>query len=254
MLFIALTFLGYVSYKQLPVELLPGVELPVLFVRVSSQQDLDPSYVEAEVVIPLEGAISSVGGVDNIQSTVDSRQSHIQVEFKKNVNFSVTSLRLQEKINEISATLPNGFSVQVQKVDTKQFSNNFMTLQARGSGGVDRVRNVVDKDIRPDLENIDGIAAVNVYGGREKVIEIQLEPKICQALNLTPSRISSLLSQNTQEKAFIGYATEPDGTYFVHVNVIHKSIRPRKYCRCSRSHIVERYIDRIFRPQRGNLV
>jgi multidrug efflux pump subunit AcrB/ABC-type multidrug transport system ATPase subunit len=224
MLFIALTFLGYVSYKQLSVELLPGVELPVLFVRVSSQQDLDPSYVETEVIIPLEGAISSIGGVDNMQSTVDSRQSHIQIEFKKNINFSVTSLRLQEKINEVAATLPEGFSVQVQKVDTKQFSNNFMTLQARGSGGVDRVRNIVDKNIRLDLENIDGIATVNVYGGRERAIEIQLEPKICKALNLTPSRISSLLSQNTQEKTFIGFATEPDGKYFVHVNSLYTKV------------------------------
>jgi multidrug efflux pump subunit AcrB/ABC-type multidrug transport system ATPase subunit len=224
MLFIALTFLGYVSYKQLAVELLPGVELPVLFVNVSSQQDLDPSFVETEVVIPLEGAISSVGGVENIESTVDSRRSSIQVEFKKNINFNVTSLRLQEKINEVAATLPKGFSVQVQKVDTKQFSNNFMALQVRGSGGVDRVRNVVDKDICPDLENIDGVAAVNVYGGRGKVIEVQLDTEVCKALNLTPSRIGSLLSQNTQEKAFTGFATEPDGKYFVHVNSLYTKV------------------------------
>ncbi|MDR0386023.1 MAG: efflux RND transporter permease subunit [Prevotellaceae bacterium] len=224
MLFIALTFLGYVSYKQLPVELLPSVELPTLFVRVSSQQDLDPSYVETEVIIPLEGAISSVGGVDNIQSTIDRRQSYIQVEFKKNIEFSATSLRLQEKINEMSATLPSGFSVQIQKVDTKQFSNNFMLLQVRGSGGVDRVRNAVDKDIRPDLENIDGIAAVNVYGGREKAIEIQLKPDVCKALNLTSANINNLLAQNTQEKAFTGYVTEPDGKYFVHVNSIYTSV------------------------------
>ena len=54
MLFIALSLLGYVSYKQLPVELLPNAELPVLIIQVSSQQDMDPSYVESEVIIPLE--------------------------------------------------------------------------------------------------------------------------------------------------------------------------------------------------------
>ncbi|MFQ9021634.1 MAG: hypothetical protein ACLR6J_10320 [Parabacteroides merdae] len=54
MLFIALTGLGYVSYKQLPVELLPNAELPMLFVQVTSAQDMDPSYVESEVVIPIE--------------------------------------------------------------------------------------------------------------------------------------------------------------------------------------------------------
>lgn len=133
MLFIALTMLGYVSYKQLPVELLPNAELPMLFVQVSSQQDMDPSYVESEIVIPLEGAISSIGGVDKIQSTVDSRQSTIQIDFKNTVNFKITSLRLQEKVNELAATFPDGFNVQLQKVDVGQMANNFMVLQVRGS-------------------------------------------------------------------------------------------------------------------------
>jgi len=181
MLFIALTMLGYVSYKQLPVELLPNAELPMLFVQVSSQQDMDPSYVESEIVIPLEGAISSIGGVDKIQSTVDSRQSTIQIDFKNTVNFKITSLRLQEKVNELAATFPDGFNVQLQKVDVGQMANNFMVLQVRGSGGVDRVRNIVDKEIRSDLENVDGVASVNIYGGREKAIEIRLNPEACKA-------------------------------------------------------------------------
>ena len=87
MLFIALTGLGYVSYKQLPVELLPNAELPMLFVQVTSTQDMDPSYVESEVVIPLEGAIGTIGGVEQIESQIDSRQSSIKIDFKPNINF-----------------------------------------------------------------------------------------------------------------------------------------------------------------------
>lgn len=224
MLFIALTMLGYVSYKQLPVELLPNAELPTLFVQVSSQQDMDPSYVESEIIIPLEGAISSIGGVNKIESNVDSRQSSIQVDFKNTVNFKITSLRLQEKVNELAATFPEGFTVQLQKVDISQLANNFMVLQVRGSGGVDRVRNIVDKEIRTDLENVDGVASVNVYGGREKAIEIRLNPEACKALNLTPSFISSLLTQNTQDKAFVGFANEPDSKYFIHVNALYTKV------------------------------
>ena len=218
MLFIALTGLGYVSYKQLPVELLPNAELPMLFVQVASTQDMDPSYVESEVVIPLEGAIGTIGGVEQIESRIDSRQSSIKIDFKPNVNFKITALKLQEKINETASSLPEGFTVQVRKVDVSMLSGGFMSLQVRGSGGTDRVRNLVEKEIRPDLENIDGIASVNVYGGREKAIEVQLDPDACKALNLTPSGIGSLLTQNTEEKAFVGYANEPDGKYFVHVN------------------------------------
>lgn len=224
MLFIALSLLGYVSYKQLPVELLPNAELPMLFVQVSSGQDMDPQYVESEVIIPLEGAISSIGGVDKIQSNIDSRQSNIQVDFKNTVNFKITSLRLQEKVNELAATFPEGFTVQLQKVDVSQLANNFMVLQVRGSGGIDRVRNIVDKEIRSDLENIDGVASVNVYGGREKAIEIRLNPEACRALDLTPSKISSLLTQNTQDKAFVGFVDEPDSKYFIHVNSLYTAV------------------------------
>jgi multidrug efflux pump subunit AcrB len=218
MLFIALTLLGYVSYKQLPVELIPNAELPNLFIQVNATQEYDPAYVESEVVIPLEGAVYSVGGVEKIQSTVDSRQSIIQVDFKKNINFKITALKLQEKINEVASTLPDGFIVQVQKIDLSQLMNSFMTLQVLGFGGTDRVRNIVEKEIRAELENIDGIAAVNVFGGREKAIEVRLDAEACKALNLTPSQISGILSQNTREKTFIGYIDEPDRKYFIDIN------------------------------------
>jgi multidrug efflux pump subunit AcrB/ABC-type multidrug transport system ATPase subunit len=217
MLFAALSILGYVSYRQLPVELLPNAELPVLFVQVVSAQEMDPSYVESEVIIPLEGAIRSTGGIDRIQSTVDSRNSYIQIEFKKNISFGLTSVKLQNKINEAARSLPDGFAVQVQKVDIRQMMNNFMSLQARGSGGTSRIRNVVDREIRSVLESVDGIAAVNVYGGREKAIEVRLNTEACKALNLTPAQISSILSRNTQEKTFAGYVSD-GGKYFVHVD------------------------------------
>jgi multidrug efflux pump subunit AcrB/ABC-type multidrug transport system ATPase subunit len=218
MLFIAFSLLGYISYKQLPLELLPNAELPTMYVSVSATQDVDPLYVESQIIIPLEGAIRTVGGVDKIESRVGSSRSTIQVDFKKNINFKITSLKLEEKIRELAVTFPSGFTVQTQKVDVTRMNSSFMTLQVRGSGGVDRIRNVADKEIRTDLENIEGIAAVTIYGGREKAIEIQLDKEACDALNLTPSRITSLLSRNAQEKVYVGNVTEPDKLFFVHVN------------------------------------
>ena len=185
---------------------------------------MDPSYVESEVIIPLEGAVSAIGGVDKLQSYIDRRQSSIQIDFKKNINFKMTSLKLQEKVNEIAASLPTGFTVQVQKVDIAQMNNNFMVLQVRGTGGTDRVRSLVDEDVRSDLENIDGVASVNIYGGRQKAIEVRLNPEACKALNLTASKISGLLSQNTQEKTFVGFADEPDSKNFVHVNAMYTKV------------------------------
>ena len=220
MLFISLTLLGYLSYKQLSVELFPNAELPVLTVSVSARQDMDPAYVESEVIIPIEGAISSVGGIDRIETQINSNRSTIQIEFKNTVNIKTTSLRLEEKMKEVQATLPDGFTIRVQRgADMSAMINsNFMTLQVRGLGGVDRVRNIVDEKITAELENIEGVAAVNVFGGRERAIEIRLDMDACKALNLTTSRISNILNGQAQDKVFVGSVIDGNMQSFVHVS------------------------------------
>jgi len=225
MLFIALTLLGYVSYNQLPVELLPNAELPQLSVSVSARQEMDPAYIEQEVVIPLEGSISSVGGIDEMTSQINSRQATINISFKSNVNFKTLSLRLEEKMKEITATLPDDFTVRVQKADISSMTASaFMSLQVRGSGGVDRVRNIVDEKITEHLENIDGIAGVNVFGGREKAIEVRLDKEACKALNLTTSRISQMLNSNAQDKVYTGNAIDKNYQYFVYVDAAYTKV------------------------------
>jgi len=149
MLFLGLTVLGYVSYKQLPVELMPNAELPFLFVQASSVTELAPEYMENHVVVPLEGAIGTLEGIESIESNVNSRQSSIIVYYKKDVNFKYAYLKLQEKVNEIQSTLPENVRVNVAKVDLKQLNSQFMEVQARGEGGIDRVRTIVDQDIKP---------------------------------------------------------------------------------------------------------
>lgn len=217
MLFVGLTLLGYVSYKQLGVELLPNAELPFLFVQAVSTQEADPGYLENEVVIPIEGAVGTLEGIESLESNINSRMATVVVYYQKDVDFSFAYLKLQEKINEIQSDLPEGVRVNVNRVDLSQMSNQFMELQARGSGGIDRVRNIVDQEIAPDLENLDGIAGVNVFGGREKSIEVILNMEACEAYNITPAQVRSLLSQNSQSRTYVGNLKEREKLYFVHV-------------------------------------
>ena len=218
MLLVALTLLGYFSYQQLPVELLPNTELPQLYVTCSSRSDLTPSYMEQQVVIPLEGAISAVGGVENMESTASGRQGSIRVDFKRGTNLKMTTVKLQEKISSIRGDFPSDVTVNVQQANLTGISNQFMSLQVRGSGGVDRLRAIVDKDVVPRLESIDGIAGVTVYGGRVKSIEIRSNPEAMQALNISNSQISQALNQYNQERTFLGFISEPDRKYYVQLD------------------------------------
>lgn len=217
MLFLGLTVLGYVSYRQLQVELLPNAELPFLYVQATAGTEMAPEHMESQVVVPLEGAIGTLEGIESIESNVNSRMASIVVYYQKNVKFKYAYLKLQEKINELQSSMPENVRVNVAKVDLQQMNSQFMELQARGEGGIDRVRTLVDQEIKPDLENIDGIASVNVYGGKQKSIEIILDTKACEAYHITAAKIRSVLSQNSRSRTYVGNLKEKTTQYFVHV-------------------------------------
>ena len=111
---------------------------------------------------------------------------------------------LQEKINSVKASLPPEFMVSVVKIDLQQLTSQFMELQVRGEGGVDRIRNIADKDIKPELDNIDGIAGVQIYGGQENSVEVRLNEKACKEYGITINQVRSLLAGNSMERVFAG--------------------------------------------------
>jgi len=224
MIFIGLTMLGVVSYRNLVVELYPNAELPVLFVQIVSQLEVDPEYIENQAVIPLEGAIGTLEGIEEINSTASRQRGVIVVYYTQDTNIKYAYLKLQEKIDEIKSSLPSEFMVMVVKIDTEQLSNQFMSLQVRGSGGIDRVRNFTDKEILKELENVNGIANVEVFGGREKSVEILLNSKACKAHGITPSQIRTLLSQNGQARVFAGNINGNNMRIFVNVTAEYNDI------------------------------
>ncbi|MFA8435796.1 MAG: efflux RND transporter permease subunit [Marinifilaceae bacterium] len=217
MLFTGLSMLGYFSYKQLPVELIPNAQYPMLFVNVGTGLEVDPRYMENQVIIPLEGVVGSLKGVEKIESEAGQQQGGIQVFFEKGTNLKFAYLKLVEKIEEAKKDLPREFQVQVFKFDLGRINNMFMTLQVRGSGGVNRLRQVVDQEIIDHIRNIDGIANADVFGGREKSLEIVLKEDVCKSYGITPADVQSALSGNSDARTFVGKVTRNNQMHFVNV-------------------------------------
>ena len=217
MIFIGLTLLGYVSYKRLPIELFPNSQLPTLIVQVSSSLEMDPNYIESQAVIPLEGAIGTLEGIEKIETNISSRSGTINLYYNQNANMKYANLKLQEKINLVKPTLPTQFRLTVVKVDLTQVTSQFMELQIRGEGGIDRIRNVTDEQITPEIENITGIAGAQVYGGQSKSIEIRLNEKACKAYGITMAQVTNLLNNNGKDMTFVGTVKDGTNKLFVHV-------------------------------------
>ena len=225
MLFIGFSVMGYVSYNKLPVELFPNVELPILIVQVSSTSEVDPKYMESQAIVPLESVISTLDGVEEITANANSRQGMIFISFQQGVNIKYAYLKLEQKVRAIQSDLTPEFIVNIIKIDTDQLTNTFMDLQVLGSGGVDRVRNVTDQYITDRLGDVDGIGGVEVFGGRQKTVEIIMNDAVCEANNITPSTISNVLSQNSNKSAFVGQVELAGRQVFVNVSAELKDIK-----------------------------
>ncbi len=225
MLFISSTLLGYISYQQLKMEIFPNAELPMLYVQVNSQIEVTPEYMEQKGVIPVESAIASLENIELIESTAGRRRGMVYISYENNTDLKYAYLKLDERITALSQELPEGFRLQVIKMDIEQMSNILMSLQVRGSGGADRVRNFVDQNITSELENIDGVAAVNVYGGREKSVDIILNKAACEAYGITPGRVRSILSRNMSIRQYGGMIKEEGQRFFVYMDAEYKDIR-----------------------------
>ena len=225
MLFVGLTMLGYISYKQLPVELFPNVELPFLIVRVNTTTEVDPRYLENKAIIPLEGAISGLQGIEKVESEATSNEGMIFISFVPETNIKYAYIKLEQKVNALRSSLPEEFVVNILKVDTEQIASQFMSLQVLGEGGVDRVRHLTDEDIVNKLNNIDGIAGVGVFGGREKTVEIILDDDACEANGITPDHIQAVLSRSSRQKSFAGYVREGKRKLFVNITAALSDIK-----------------------------
>jgi Cation/multidrug efflux pump len=217
MFFAGLTMLGYVSYKKLSVELIPNAQLPAMFVQIATPLEMDPSYIESQAIVPVEGAIGTLEGIEKIETTVSSRYGTITVYYNQNADLKYANLKLQEKIDLVKGSLPPGFVINVMKVDLEQLSNQLMELQVRGEGGADRIRNITDREIRPEFENVDGIAGVQIYGGKENSIEIRLNEKACKANGISMGQVTNLLNNNGTNKTFVGTVYNGNDKLFVNV-------------------------------------
>jgi len=224
MLFIATSLLGYISYQQLKIEIFPNAELPMLFVQVTSNIEVTPEYLEQKAIIPVESAIAALENIERIESSAGRRRGTVFISYQNNTDLKYAYLKLDERIAALSGQVSDEFTLRVIKVDTEMAASNMMSLQARGSGGADRIRNFVDQKIIPELENIDGVAAIEVYGGQQKSVDIILNKAACEAYRITPSRVRNILSRNMNLRQYGGKLEEEGQRFFVYLNADYKNI------------------------------
>ncbi|WP_272976381.1 efflux RND transporter permease subunit [Deinococcus geothermalis] len=186
--FLMVVLLGLIAATRLGVELLPNFEVPVLAVS-TSYPGATPDQVDREVSRKIEDAVSTLGGVVDINTTSVSNQSAVVITFADKTNIDSAANSVSQAVAAIRATLPDGAEAPVvQKFDPN--ATPILTLALLGgSARAADVTAYAEDTLVPRLERVKGVADVNVSGGPERQIQVLLDPVRLQAYNLAPARV-----------------------------------------------------------------
>lgn len=179
---IALT-LGGIALNRLPIDLMPDITYPTLTIT-AEYGNVGPEEMELLVTRPLEEALVAVPGVEEISSESGEGNTNIRVSFTWGTNLDVATNDIRDRMDRVIDELPEDMErPQIRKFDIASFPILLVGISSR----LDPVkqRQLVDEQISYRLERIPGVAAVDIWGGLEREIHINLKEEKIEALGLS---------------------------------------------------------------------
>lgn len=192
---ITILVLGFVSFQQLPVDLLPDIAVPVVS-TITYYSGAGPLDMEQSVTVIMERGVSSVNDVNYVQSVTREGLSQVRINFNWNANLDVSLVDVVQRVNRVLNQLPEGVS---QPMVVRFDITTMPVCNIAVSGDIDE-RDLYDlalNTIEPQIEHISGVASAQVLGGRIREIHVTLDRDRLQALQLpVQSVLTAVASSN----------------------------------------------------------
>ena len=187
---IMIAIFGAVFTTQLQVSLLPDMEAPMALV-MCYYNGATPGDIEELVTRPLETAIMSVPGVDEVSSTSSDGVSQVQITYVEDTDLDIAATKLREKFDMLS--LPEG---AMDPVIVNMNVSDLMPTAMIALMGDDlaQLQALAEDTVVPALERIDGVASVTVSGGVEQEIAVRVDPTRAAGFGLSHSYITQFLT------------------------------------------------------------
>jgi len=193
MLTLAVITIGVVSFSRLPIDLMPEIVYPTLNIS-TSYPNTGPEEIEQLITRPIEEAMSSVPGVEEVFSVSSEGSSSVRVMFSWGVDLDAAADDVRERLDRIVPRLPENINrPMLRKFDPAMFP--ILILGALSNLDPIQTRKILDEQIAYRIERVPGVASVDVWGGLEREIQVNLYPDKIKALGLPLDLIISKIRQ-----------------------------------------------------------
>ncbi|HZK87675.1 MAG TPA: efflux RND transporter permease subunit [Anaerovoracaceae bacterium] len=192
MLLLMVVVVGFSSLTGIPLDLLPKIEYPVALV-MTSYPNASPEEVESMITKPIEQALATVEGLDQLQSVSIEGQSIVVVQFQMDTDMNFATLNMREKVAMVSPLLPAEVTdPTVFKMDMA--AAPVVQIYVSGDKSLTELNNEVEDSISTYIERVAGVASVSVVGGIDEEISLKFNQEKLSGYNLSLSQISQILA------------------------------------------------------------
>ncbi|GMU95424.1 MULTISPECIES: efflux RND transporter permease subunit [Ignavibacterium] len=188
---------GLIAYNRLNLNLQPDVEIPFVTVQ-TIYPGAGPKEIETLITKRIEDAISTISQIERIESYSLDGASIIIIEFQLGKDVNVANQETKDKVDEIINELPTDAKKPiVQKVDLRLFPVVDVVL----SGNLDsrQLYEIADKTLKDRFSQIDGVAKVQITGGQEREIRVQLDNKVVFENNISLPQLTQILRMHNMD-------------------------------------------------------
>jgi HAE1 family hydrophobic/amphiphilic exporter-1 len=192
-IFIGLVTLGIYSYRQMPLELLPKLDVPYITV-VTLYPGASPEELELDVAKRIEDAVVTIEGLKHVSSSCMENVVITLLEFELGVDVDRAATDVREKLDLIRRDLPEAVEdPKIEKFDIN--ASPIITLALTGEEGVprDELYDYADNTLRDRLTTIEGVAGIQLVGGAKREVRVELDPQRLFARGLTSADVVEAL-------------------------------------------------------------
>ncbi|MBN1969212.1 MAG: efflux RND transporter permease subunit [Candidatus Delongbacteria bacterium] len=196
MLFIAVVVFGFISFKKLPVNLLPDVNYPSITIW-TEYPGYGPEEVESEITTPLEAQIGSIQGMKKTKSISSTGISLIKADFEWGTDMDFAIVNLREKLDRVS--LPDK-AERSNIVKSDPTEEPVIGLSVSGKN-LFAVREVSENVIKKRLEQLEGVSLADIVGGEEKEIRVKANLEKLISYNVTFDELKNAITSSNVDQA-----------------------------------------------------
>jgi len=193
----ALVVLGVVSYPEIGVDLFPRVDFPIVTIT-THLNGASPEVIDVDITDRIEGAVNTINGVKSITSSSTEGDSRVTVEFvlERNIDLAVQDVR--EKVALIRNKLPADIDEpRIAKVDPDAAAVLFLNLS--GQKTVKELSTYVDEVLKEQLQRINGVGDVQLWGLRLRQIRVWLDADKLRAYGIAAKDVMGALQRQNVE-------------------------------------------------------